>query len=115
MLQYNLKGVMRLRGIERPHRFLVNAGFSRHTASRLLDMKCQKIFAEHVDKLCTALICTPNDLFVWTPDKGVVYADDFPMKTLANKDTGESLMSALDKMPLDKLKEVSEMVLGKDK
>lgn len=115
MLSYNLKQVMLARGIDRPHRFLVKAGFSRHTASRLLDMRCQKIFAEHVDKLCAALLCTPNDLFVWVPDKGVVYPDDYPMKALLQQDLGEGLMSALAGMPFEKFKVVAKMVLEREK
>lgn len=115
MLSYNLKQVMVARGIDRPHRFLVKAGFSRHTASRLLDQRCQKIFAEHVDLLCAALVCTPNDLFVWVPDKGVIYPDDYPMKALVQQDLGEGLMSALASMPLEKFKEVAKLVLEREK
>lgn len=112
MLTYDLKPILKMRGIERPHNFLVKAGISRHTASRILDGECETIRARHIELLCTALLCEPNDLFVWVPDKNVTYPEDFPLKKLEKKEIGENLFDALSQMPLDKFKEVAKMVLG---
>lgn len=114
MLIYNVHAICKARGIKQPYTFLVKSGISRRTAGRILNNETGSMVLKHVEIICSALNCEPNDLVVWVPDKNVVYRDDFALKRLQKKDMGEELLNALATMPLDKLKEVSDMVLGKN-
>lgn len=113
MLRFNLSSIMKARGIERPQYFLVKSGISGHTAWRFLHGEAGTMKLRHVELICTALHCEPNNLLEWRPDKGVVYPEDFPLKRLEKLDLGGELMEALSKMPLDKLEEVAKVILGK--
>lgn len=41
-------------------------GIRKNTISDLWHGKTKRIEIEHIDKLCNALECTPNDLFEYT-------------------------------------------------
>jgi hypothetical protein len=63
MLVFNLSRVLTLRGVEKPFAFLVKRGFYRTIASNLLNNRTVNIKISHIETLCRALNCTPNDLF----------------------------------------------------
>jgi DNA-binding Xre family transcriptional regulator len=70
MLKYNIKNLMKLRGITHPSAYLMKHGFGRGTAVRIAAEKMTGISPSHIERLCYALKCLPNDLFYWTADKG---------------------------------------------
>lgn len=115
MLIYNLKVLFRERGIERPFSFLVKAGISPATAHNILHNATRTCKLRHIELLCRVLLCEPNDLLVWVPDKGVVYPDDLPLRKLQRKNEGEELVAMLSKMPLDELREVTKIVREREK
>lgn len=115
MLVYNIHAICKARGVKNPYTFLVNSGISRRTAWRILNGESKSVLLRHIEIMCTVLNCEPNDLLVWIPKKDVVYREDFVLKRLERKDLGDELLNALATMPLEKFKEVSDMVLGEDK
>ncbi|HBX46233.1 MAG TPA: hypothetical protein DEG28_10170, partial [Porphyromonadaceae bacterium] len=68
MLYYNLKPIMKLRGISHPYSFLVNAGFSPKIAQKISGGTMRSLRMSHVERLCLALMCEPNDLLAWKPN-----------------------------------------------
>lgn len=115
MLIYNLKVLFRERGIERPFSFLVKAGIAPATAHNILHNNTRTSKLRHIELLCRIVLCEPNDLLVWVPDKGVVYPDDLPLWKLVRKSEGEELVAMLSKMPLDELREVTKIVREREK
>jgi DNA-binding Xre family transcriptional regulator len=70
MLSLNLIPIFKARAIEKPYSFLVKAGLSPHSATNILNNKTHVFRLDHIELLCRVLVCEPNDLLVWNPDKG---------------------------------------------
>ena len=68
MLTLNLSRIFKARAIEQPYKFLVTNGFVPFIAHKYKNSKVTQIRVDHIEKLCIALNCTPNDLFEWFPD-----------------------------------------------
>lgn len=113
MIRYNLKALCKARGINKPHQFLVRAGFARETASRILNGHSIAFRFDHIERLCEALFCEPNDLLEWKPRKDVVYAENFPLKKLIREDFGYEWLEVIKTMPLEELKELASSVVRK--
>ena len=82
MLKLNLEALFKARGIRYPYTFLIKAGFSVQTATNLVHQKVKSLKFDQIEALCTALLCTPNDLFVYTPKAGQMNPSDFPLAQL---------------------------------
>lgn len=67
MLYLNLKRVMRLRGIDNHYKLLVDLGFAPATVRNFLGSGVRRIDFEHLERICLALNCTPNDVLEWLP------------------------------------------------
>lgn len=90
MLRINIEPLMKLRQISHPHRFLTGRlGINRVMATKLLNGKAGLFRLEHIEMLCAALQCTPNDIMEWTPDTthalSAPLAENHPLRTLAPK------------------------------
>lgn len=109
MLRYNLRPLFRARGIDRPFTLLVRAGISEASAHRILNSEAGNFKLRHIEILCRILVCQPNDLLVWTPEKDVTYPDDYPLKELQIQENNEGI-EIFENMPLKKLKEVVKAV-----
>ena len=110
MLSFNLKPVLRERGIERPYTFLVKAGIAPHTANRILHSNTRVMRLEHIELLCSVLLCEPNDLLVWSPDKGKIYPPDHPLQKLKYQPEDRSLRETMSSIPYGQLKEIAKTI-----
>jgi len=79
MLTLQIKELCKLRGIKAPLGALTKTGISPQVAFKYLEGKKKHLILAHIEKLCTVLRCTPNDLFAWTPDD---QAQDYPENPL---------------------------------
>jgi transcriptional regulator with XRE-family HTH domain len=52
MLSFNIKAIMKARGVEKHLAFLLKSGLSRTTATRLLNGELTEPKLEHIEKLC---------------------------------------------------------------
>ena len=103
MLSLNLKPIFKARGIERPYSFLVKAGFPPYTAHNLLNSKTVSFQLRNIDKLCSLLICTPNDLLVWTPNKNEKLVLDHPLTRLKRRTVDLNWRDTIQNVPLEDL------------
>jgi DNA-binding Xre family transcriptional regulator len=87
MLSLNLQPIFKARGIDKPFSYLTSAGFPSYTAHNLLNAKTVTFRLSHIDKLCSLLNCTPNDLLVWTPNRNQKLADTHPITRLKKQNT----------------------------
>ncbi len=106
MLFLNLKRVMDMRGIERPYAFLVKNGFSAQAATSWSQNQVGCIKPSQIETLCTALNCTPNDLFEWRVDNKTVIPEAHALHSLKKSNTH----LALRDIPADKLEKLGEML-----
>jgi len=65
MLKFNIKNLMKLRGVREPMMFLEAAGFSRNQSGRIANEKIKTLSLRQIELLCRAFECEPNNLFVW--------------------------------------------------
>lgn len=112
MLKLNLKPVLAARGITQPLNFLVEAGLSYRSAHILLNNHKQMVKLSHLEKLCSALHCTPNDLLEWDDASAGNTMASHPLQRLNKERMNVDLYKSLQQLPLDKLNELSNALLN---
>ena len=115
MLTLNLSPIFKAKGIEKPYSFLVKAGLSPHSANSILSSKTRVFRLDHIELLCTILVCEPNDLLNWTPDKGVAYSKNNPLSKLSTTNDDDNLQETLAAMSYKDLKETTKAILNSNK
>jgi DNA-binding Xre family transcriptional regulator len=110
MLVFNLSRIMALRGIEKPFAFLVKRGFYRTIASNLLNNRANNIKIAHLEALCRALNCTPNDLFEWKAVENDVLNESHSLNSLKRSKPAPLLSQIVKDIPVDKLDRVEELL-----
>ncbi len=112
MLSLNLTPIFKARGIERPFTFLVKAGLSPHSANTVLNSTTKSFRLDHIELLCSTLVCEPNDLLLWTPDEDKQYANDHPLFNLQQQDTANEMKETFATIPYKQLKEITKQING---
>jgi DNA-binding Xre family transcriptional regulator len=115
MLSLNLKPLFKARGIDKPYSYLVKAGFPSYTAHNLLSAKTVTFRLRHIDKLCTLLNCTPNDLLVWAPNRNETLPDAHPITRLKKQNTDLNWQDTIKTIPFDQLSEIVKIINGHKK
>lgn len=107
MFILNVRRILRLRGVEKHYNFLVNLGFVPATANILLSSQAQRVKLEHLEKLCLALNCTPNDLIEWQPGSAPQpIAETHSINSLKKK----NLNALLNEVPVDKFEQIADIL-----
>ena len=88
MLHYNLKPVFKVRQIDKPYPFLVKAGIATHGASKIIRNNMHVMRLNHVEIICKALYCEPNDLLAYKQEINNPLPENHPLLNLISK-TGE--------------------------
>ena len=114
LLTLNLTPIFKARGIDKPYTFLVKAGLSPHSANSIINSKTRIFKLDHIELLCSILTCEPNDLLVWTPNKGQLYPENNPLLKLKLDDINQNLQEALASMPFKQLKEITKSIFDKE-
>jgi len=110
MLSINLTPIFKARGIERPYSFLVKAGFSSHTAHQIVNSHTRMFRLDHIELLCRTLVCEPNDLLEYTPEKDQILASDHPLLKLQPTDNPENVKQTFKTIPFKQLKEITKQI-----
>lgn len=110
MITLDLTRFMETKGIQYPLQFLIQAGFTYHTANRLLRNQIIKLNYKHLEKLCLIFNCTPNDLLSWTPPASLNGAEKLMLYKLSGRKRKGSLVSKLIQLPEDKIDQLSQML-----
>jgi DNA-binding Xre family transcriptional regulator len=111
MLSFNLTPIFIARSIANPHGFLVKAGIPAYAASQLLNRKVTSLKLTHIEIICKALFCEPNDLLVFTPKNGEILPSDHPMNNLKKIGDEQNLQDIMAKMSLKEIKEVTKTLI----
>ncbi|MES2763423.1 MAG: helix-turn-helix transcriptional regulator [Bacteroidota bacterium] len=110
MLTFNLRHICRVRGIDNPNAFLVKAGFQSTAAQNLLNNDTGSFKLRYIDKLCTILNCTPNELLIWTPNPGEKLEDTHPIQKLKKQNTDLNWQDTIKTIPLDQLSQIVQII-----
>jgi hypothetical protein len=103
MLKFNPNRVFALRGIQKMSGFLVKLGFNYTQATKFLKAGKPTVKVKHIEQLCVALNCTPNDLFEWKAGSDTILPDGHSLNAL-NKNAGaKNLQEMVKDIPSDKL------------
>jgi DNA-binding Xre family transcriptional regulator len=108
MLTLDLTPIFAARGIEKPYAFLKQNGFTHNKAQDLISGKVALMNIGYMEKLCTLLWCTPNDLFHWQPKQNTAIPEDHPLLPLTKRPEAKmNFRNAMQHVPLHKLEELS--------
>jgi len=110
MLTLNLKKVADLRGISNLFSFLRKLDISYNVAGRYSSGNTLSISFRHLESLCTALNCTPNDIIDWTPSNNITDPENHPLHSLSKNNQSEKFKNLLQTLPLEKLNEIARIV-----
>ena len=110
MLKFNPKRIFALRGVEKGTGFLVRLGFSYPQATRFLKLGNPTVKVRHIERLCVALNCTPNDLFEWKADNETVLPDAHSLNALDKGAAAKNLQQMVKDIPSDKLAEIENLL-----
>lgn len=69
----------------------------------------------HVELLCIALHCEPNDLFAFSPTKGKIYPEKHLLLNLQNNSALKSLEDNMANMPFSTIKQLWGSVINQTK
>jgi len=114
MLSLNLTPIFKARGIEKPFSYLVKAGLSAHSAHAIVNSNTRSFRLDHIELLCRTLICEPNDLLLWAPDKDKQYSDDHPLFKLQQQDNAKDMKKTMATLPYKQLKEITKQINNVD-
>ncbi|PWA07329.1 helix-turn-helix domain-containing protein [Flavobacterium psychrotolerans] len=115
MLTLHLTPIFKARRIEKPYTFLVKAGLSPHSATSIINNKGRIFRLDHIELLCDALNCEPNDLLLWIPDSNKNYPENYPLKNLKQPESAEDWQDALSKMTYKELIEATKKGTNEEK
>lgn len=111
MLNFNLTRILNLRGIDKQFAFILRQGFHRTIANNLANNRVKNIKISHLEMLCRALNCTPNDLFEWKETgNDAPLSENHPLKDLKREKPAAKLSSLVREIPVDKLDRLEDFV-----
>lgn len=110
MLVLNVLALLESKGIAKPQQFLTASGMTHYTVSRLVNNRTTTITYATLEKLCLLCSCTPNDVFVWVPDKEMMDADTKPLQKLKAKPRMPNPLERIKHLSLDKLQELQQFI-----
>lgn len=110
MLSFNLHEIFKARQIERPYSFLVKAGISPQSATKIINSDTRILRLDHIEKLCLILHCEPNDLLVYKPDSNSYVSENHPLNKLISNDADSKWQEKFKTLPLSQLKEISRQI-----
>jgi DNA-binding Xre family transcriptional regulator len=110
MLYLNLQHIFKIRQIERPYTFLVKIGIAPHTATKILSSNVYIMRLNHIEMICRALYCEPNDLLAFKQETNNPLPESHPLLNLLPSEENNNWQEQLKTMPLSKLNKISKML-----
>jgi DNA-binding Xre family transcriptional regulator len=96
-LAFDLKRLLDVRGITKPHQFLKKAGISPNVATNLLQGYAGGLKWEQIEQLCVALNCGPSHLFRWMGD-GSDLPENHELRKLVKPDKVPNVLEKLQSL-----------------
>ena len=106
----NLLPIFNARGITQPNKFLIKNGITRNVASKLIKGYSRLIKLDHIEILCRALNCEPNDLFQFNPYIDDTIPKDHPLFNLNHNLGSTDPKKLLNSLPYKQFLEVTKTI-----
>lgn len=114
MLNYNVDALFAARNIKYRAKFLMEHGISYNLANRIVSGQYDKMSLEVMEQLCRAFNCTPNDIYLYVPEKEEDKNNLNALMKLAHDPAKVTQVnSMMGSLPLDKLYELAEIINSK--
>jgi hypothetical protein len=110
MLYFNFTRIFKARGIDRPAGYLVKNGFSDNFATKVVRNGFRRMDLTSIERLCTLLKCTPNEILQWVPDGRDADTANHPLSPLHRVDKVMDLTRTLHAVPYEKLIEIEKLI-----
>ena len=110
MLVWDFNKVFKMRGIEKPIKWLRALGVSRRLASKIANNQCDKLSLYHLELLCEHLKCTPHDFMLWKPLKAQAENEHHALRILLPDKTGTRTANLLKKLTLVQIRELEKLL-----
>lgn len=110
MLKWNFTRMCKMRGIEKPYSFFIKLGISHTVASNMATNKTDKILLRHLNTVCIALNCTPDDLMEWIPGSKAQDKPNTALFTLKPDTKSDDAAALLRALPASKLEELAKLL-----
>jgi DNA-binding Xre family transcriptional regulator len=113
MLYFNFQRILKARGIDKPFKYLVRAGYSGNYATRVANNRIKRLDLTEIERLCELFNCTPNDFLDWVPDTNQATDPKHPLISLKRDNKVIELTKMMNAIPLDKLEEIESIIKSK--
>ena len=100
---------MKVRGIENHYRLLIDLGITPQSVRTLLGNEAVRVTFEHLEKICLALNCTPNDVIQWKPNDGQATPEAHALIKLKRSES-EDLSKIMKSLPIEKFDEIIDII-----
>lgn len=111
MIYFNLKRILKLKGITYPFSYFMSLGYSRGTASKMAQNQVLSFTVDKLEQYCIHFNCTPNDLFEYRPNAVNPLPAEHPLQALKRQDNTSEINALLHNLPIEKIRELAELVL----
>jgi len=98
-----------MKGILKPAQYLINAGFSKDAAYRIINGKVSAFTPAQIEKFCILFECSPNDLLEWTADDTNNLSESHPLRKLIASKQIDLRNIALD-IPINKIEDFAKKI-----
>ncbi len=115
MIFLDLQHACAERGIQKPFQYLIQNGFSYHTAHRLINNAVDSINYLNLEKLCVLFNCTPNELFSFNPSGEKPVPENHPLRQLSRDANATPIADLMRNIPAHKFKELRETLKNFEK
>ncbi len=110
MLYIDFKSLLEARNISHPHKFLLDNGFTKPMAYRILHQELGTVRLTHLFRLCKLLNCTPNDVIRYKPSLNEPLNETHPLNKIKGPAFDTSAKQLLESLSPEELKAMAEIV-----
>ena len=110
-LQFNATRLLREKGVGKPLAYLTKIGIAQSVAYTIISGNRESIRFADLERICTAINCTPNELFGWQAPEGTLPPNHELLKLIRSPE----LLDFLEKLKTlspEKLEEVKRVIGG---
>jgi DNA-binding Xre family transcriptional regulator len=108
MIQLNLEGMLKSKGIKKPYTYLRSIGFTATKARNIPAGRYNSIAYTDLSRLCHALNCTPNDLFNWNESPEFPIGKTHVLHTIKKEMQDKNLADTIQTAPVHIARELNQ-------
>lgn len=106
MIKFNIKRLLKIKGISEPNKYFIKRGHSSSYAYHLIRDKQRSVSFEKLEMLCMDFNCTPNDLLDYIPSPGQNLSEDHALNKLSKNDAVAQVNKLLHELPMEKIEKL---------